>query len=426
MAAGARSPLDALEVAVDAIERYGARTGAFTALTVDRARAEAAAQERALAHGAAAGPLAGVPFAVKDLLDTEGVPSAYGSPMFAGHVPDADAVAVARIRAAGGLLVGKTVTHEFAWGITSRRGADGCRNPRDLERIAGGSSGGSAAVVGDGLVAVAVGTDTAGSVRIPAAFCGVIGYKPTWGTIPVAGVFPLAPSFDTVGALAATVDDAALLVDVMAGRRPGPVVVARAPQRVAVLDTGPIGPAVAVALRDAAALLAAAGAQLVEAGPFDPAAAVNALRAIQGREAAAGHGARGLFPARADEYGADVLGRLRAGAAVTAAQVDAAATQRRRIADELPALLRGGQLLLSAVAAGPPPRIDVLRDDPGADAALRDAVLPHCVLQSLLGLPACVVPMGEDPETGAPVAVQISGPRRADAAVLAAAAVLER
>ena len=165
------------------------------------------------------GPLAGVPLAVKDIFDTAGVRTTYGSSIFADHVPRRTAPAVTRLEAAGAIVVGKTNMHEFAWGTTSQNPHWGTvANPARPGRVAGGSSGGTAAAVADHQATIGLGTDTGGSVRIPAACCGVVGFKPAYGAISTSGVFPLAPSFDTVGGMARTVAEAALVDAVLTGR----------------------------------------------------------------------------------------------------------------------------------------------------------------------------------------------------------------
>ena len=176
------------------------------------------------------GALEGVPFAVKDLFDTEGVRTAYGSPMFAANVPSHDAEAVRRARAAGAILIGKTQTHEFAWGITSVNPALGsAHNPWALDRVSGGSSGGSAVVLAAGEVPFTLGSDTGGSIRVPASFCGVVGLKPTFGRVSAAGGWPLARSLDHPGPMARVPADAALLLEAIAGVDPADPVTSDVP-----------------------------------------------------------------------------------------------------------------------------------------------------------------------------------------------------
>ena len=191
--------------------------GAFVVVLAEQARAEAGERDAERRRGVVAGPLHGVPVAVKDLIDVAGVVAGAGSPKLAGNLARRDAEVVAGLRAAGAVVVGKTRTHEFAYGVVT----PGTVNPWDPERIAGGSSGGSAAAVAAGLVPAALGSDTAGSIRIPASCCGIVGLKPTWGRVPATGVWPLSWSCDHVGPMAATVADVALLDEVLAAEPPG-------------------------------------------------------------------------------------------------------------------------------------------------------------------------------------------------------------
>src|SRR5262249_45154991 len=189
------SPAEVVEALAARIEELDPSLGAFTTLCLERALDEARVAEQQYARGEPAGPLAGVPFGVKDLFDSAGVRTTYGSPMFADHGPAVDAEAVRRARAAGAIMIGKTQTHEFAWGITSVNLLMGSsRNPWSQRLMSGGSSGGSAVALAAELVPIALGSDTGGSIRVPSAFCGSVGLKPTYGRISAAGVFSLAPS----------------------------------------------------------------------------------------------------------------------------------------------------------------------------------------------------------------------------------------
>src|SRR5215467_5507328 len=190
---GTLDPVALTETVLAAIEESQPTLNAFVTVAADAARRDAALARDELASGEDRGPLHGVPVAVKDIVDTAGLLTTMGSRHFAGHIPERDAEVVTRLRAAGAVIVGKTTTHEFAYGPTGDRSANGPgANPRDPSRMAGGSSAGSAAAVAAGLVPLAVGTDTGGSVRIPAALCGVAGIRPTYGRIPTDGVFPLS------------------------------------------------------------------------------------------------------------------------------------------------------------------------------------------------------------------------------------------
>jgi Asp-tRNA(Asn)/Glu-tRNA(Gln) amidotransferase A subunit family amidase len=208
---------------VDACLATAVREGglnAFTLLDAAGARAAAEAQDRDLAAGRAPGLLAGVPVVLKDLIDQAGLPTTCGS-SFYRHQAHASATVVLRLEEAGAVVIGRTGLHEFAFGFSSENDWWGpVRNPWDPATSPGGSSGGSAAAVAAGVAPVGIGTDTGGSVRVPAALCGLVGLKPTHGRVPLTGVFPLAPSLDTVGPLVRTVGDAALVYGVLAGADP--------------------------------------------------------------------------------------------------------------------------------------------------------------------------------------------------------------
>ncbi len=253
VAAGEVTSTRLVEQALDRIAAHDRAIGAFVAVLADEALAEAAARDRELAAGRWRGPLHGVPVAVKDLVDVAGAVTAAGSPKLAGNLAVADAEAVARLRRAGAVVLGKTRTHEFAYGVLT----PGTVNPWDPGRIAGGSSGGSAAAVAAGLVPGAVGSDTAGSIRIPAACCGVVGVKPTYGAVPATGVFPLSWSCDHVGPIAPSVADAATLWQVLVAGTPAWPPTTRAPA--AGLPAGPQG----------GAGLPAGPAVRLPAGPMD-------------------------------------------------------------------------------------------------------------------------------------------------------------
>jgi aspartyl-tRNA(Asn)/glutamyl-tRNA(Gln) amidotransferase subunit A len=214
--------LSSREVTDAALARIGAtdaRLGAFLTVTAEEARAQAAAADERAAHARSAGPLDGVPLALKDLFATRGVPTTAGSRILEGFVPPYDATVVERLRAAGAVLLGKLNMDEFAMGSSNENSAyKPCRNPWDLARTPGGSSGGSAAAVAARQAFGALGTDTGGSIREPAAFCGVVGMKPTYGRVSRYGVVAFASSLDQVGPLARTVADAAELLQAIAGR----------------------------------------------------------------------------------------------------------------------------------------------------------------------------------------------------------------
>ena len=212
------SPVELCEHYLATIEATEPVINAYVTVDADRARADAASAEAAVVRGDALGPLHGVPLGVKDMFDTAGWRTTYGSASMVSHIPVRDASAVRRLRKAGAVILGKHATHEFAWGGRTDSSFYGpTRNPHRSDRIAGGSSGGSAASVAAGSSLGAIGSDTAGSVRIPAALSGCVGFKPTRGRVSRSGLKPLAPSLDHVGTLARTVPDAVAIVDAIAG-----------------------------------------------------------------------------------------------------------------------------------------------------------------------------------------------------------------
>jgi aspartyl-tRNA(Asn)/glutamyl-tRNA(Gln) amidotransferase subunit A len=217
--AGRTSCQELVERALQRARESQPRLNAFITIDEEGARAQASALDAELRAGRDRGPLHGVPIAHKDLICTRGVRTTAGSPLYAGHVPEHDAVIAARLREAGAVCIGKTNLHEHAYGITSTNPHFGAvRNPWDTERIPGGSSGGTAAALAAGIVPLATGTDTGGSIRCPASYCGVAGLKPTFGLLPVKGIIPLGYSLDHVGPMARTVREVALGLEAMAGK----------------------------------------------------------------------------------------------------------------------------------------------------------------------------------------------------------------
>ncbi len=219
---GSLSPVAVTELALARIAALNPVLNAFITVTADQARAAAQRAEEELRRGEDRGLLHGIPIALKDLIDTAGVRTTCGGRILADHVPARNAPIVDRLEAAGAVLVGKTNLLEFAYGIV-HPDVGPTWNPWAPDRTAGGSSGGSAAAVAAGLCYAAVGTDTGGSIRIPAAYCGVAGLKPTYGLVSTQGIFPLSWSLDHAGPIARTSADAALLLQVLLGEETAPV-----------------------------------------------------------------------------------------------------------------------------------------------------------------------------------------------------------
>lgn len=437
------SPAEALDSVLGRIAALDPSVGAFACVLEEQARARAAELTEELARGHRRGPLHGVPVAVKELFDVRGAPGDYGSEVLAGRTADADAECVRRLRRAGAVIVGTTRSHEFGWGITTQHHArGGARNPWNLNRVPGGSSGGSGAAVAAGMVPVAVGSDTGGSIRIPACFCGVAGLKPAFGRIGRTGGVALAPSFDTVGALGRSIGDAAALVAAMSGPdRNDPAAagiplqaddrplssldgtrVATAP---ALIDVG-LDAGVAKVYGQALDALERLGAELVEIDLPAAGEIFEAFRPLQMAEAHHVHRSMGLFPDRADLYGPDVRSRLEAAAGVSIGDYLSAQQQRRRIAAAFDRRLQSVDALVSPISAVGPSRIDNSDEAllNGERQALRDAVMRFTVPQNMTGLPAGIVRAGFDPD-GLPVGLQLTAGRGREAAVVAIAAVLQ-
>jgi aspartyl-tRNA(Asn)/glutamyl-tRNA(Gln) amidotransferase subunit A len=351
-------------------------------------------------------PVDGPAVAVKDLLDTAGVTTTYGSALFAEHVPARSAEAVLRLEAAGYAVAGKTNLHEFAYGISSQNPHFGTvPNPRAPGRLAGGSSGGSAAAIASGDVELALGTDSGGSIRIPAAWCGVVGFKPTFDLVPGDGCFPLAPSYDHVGPMASTV---AGCVELMRALAPG-----FRPVDLESLEELSVG----VAWLDEADPLVRA--RIAEASEHFPRRRLvdfpivdRVEYALFMREAADVH--RALFPERADEYGDSVRWKLEKCFAVTDAEVAAAEAARTEYRRRCDALFDGLDLLVTPTVPFVPPPADA------DEREFRNRGTRLTYPWNVLGWPAVALPCGVA-EDGLPASVQLIGRPGDDALVLGAA-----
>jgi 1-carboxybiuret hydrolase len=414
------------EVALSRIVRHNEALGAFTDVTADRAMARAAAVDEQIAAGGKPPPLAGVPFAVKNLYDIEGVVTRAGSKINRQNPPaKADATAVKRLEAAGAVLIGATNMDEYAYGFTGENAHDGpSRNPHDLEHMTGGSSGGAAAAVAAGLVPFALGTDTNGSIRVPAALCGLFGLKPTYGRLSRARTFPFVASLDHIGVIARSARDLALAYDAMQGfddddpaqtkrptepteprlRHPIPGV------RIGVATGYFSGDAevqacvghVAKTL-DAARMVTIADAQAARAAAF----------LITMAEGAALHLDR--LRAQADDFDPEVRDRLIAGAMLPAAWVQKAQKLRRAFRDKVLPLFEDVDAILAPTVPIRAPRIGQKTAKLGG---LELPVRPHLGIFtqpiSFIGLPVVSVPVWLK-QSPLPMGVQIiAAPWRED------------
>jgi len=424
---GGTDPVELTRRSLAAIEESQAVLNAFVTVDHDGALAAAERARDELARGVDRGPLHGVPVAVKDLVDTAGLVTTMGSRHFAGHVPDADAEVVTRLREAGAVLVGKTTMHEFAYGPTGDRAANGaCANPHDPRRMAGGSSAGSAAAVAAGLVPLAIGTDTGGSVRIPAALCGVAGIRPSPLRVPDRGVFPLSWSLDSVGVLAADVAGTAAGWTVLSGV---PSIVDRvgvpAPDALRIgLPDGfdRLDLAVHSGLADLVDRLADSGARMAAVTVPDVEELHWLYRTIQSVEAVTVHHDR--MTTAPELFDPEVLQRLRAAAEVPARDYARALRRLAEVRGSAGVLLDGVDvLLLPTVPVLAPPLGARDADLGGGWRSPRDALLSHTVPFSVLGLPALSMPV---PAPGPlPVGVQLVGAPGADESLLACARTVE-
>ena len=418
---------------LDRIAAANPRLNAFITVTADTALEQARAADRTRAAGHAVTALTGIPISLKDIIDQAGVRTTAASRVRAEVVAANDAPVTARLRAAGAVFVGKTNMHEFAFGTTSEDSGFGpCRNPVDDTRVAGGSSGGSAAAVAAGLSIASIGTDTGGSVRIPAAACGVVGLKPTWGEIPADGVVPLSRQLDHVGPLARTVTDAWLLHETMAGRPPavGATLEPRAlaKSRLGVLGgwfTSRVHPDVAEAYAAALDRLREAGAELV---PVELAEAVHVAPVylhLVLADAAAYH--TDTLERRPHDYTAPVRIRLEMGRYVLAEDYVRALTGREAIASAIDTLLTGvDALVCPTMPVAAPPLGATMVDVGGATDPVRNAMLRLTQPFNVGRQPAITLPCGRTRTERMPVGLQLAGVRGHTNALLRLALAVER
>jgi aspartyl-tRNA(Asn)/glutamyl-tRNA(Gln) amidotransferase subunit A len=422
MASGSLTAEDLVRHAGAAIERLNPQLNAFVHVDIAAALAIARERDAERASGKVRGPLHGIPVAIKDNVDTADMPTTMGAAHFLGHRPQADARCVALLREAGAIVVGKTLTHEFAYGPTGDRSVQGAaRNPWRTTQMTGGSSAGSAAAVAAGMVPVALGTDTGGSVRVPSALCGLVGFKPTHGRVSDAGVFPLAPTLEDPGVLANCVEDAQVFMQALSGGAIAPAIAATGGLRMGWVANVPFAiddAAVTACVRAAAERFAGGAVQAAPEVTPHARALQSALGAIQRAEAYEVHAER--VESEPGKFDPEVLERLRASRPVQGWEYVRALKERARLQAEFARLFQQVDVLaLPAVAITAPALQQRSVAGPGS-AGVRETLLGLTNPWNVLGLPAISLPAGW--VNGMPVGLQLVAAAGADEALLALAA----
>jgi aspartyl-tRNA(Asn)/glutamyl-tRNA(Gln) amidotransferase subunit A len=429
------SPVELTRAYLKRIEEVDSQLNSFLTIDAERALRAAEMAEAEIAGGTYRGPLHGIPLALKDLYDTAGLRTTAGSRFDADRVPDRDAETVRRLRNLGMVLLGKLNMHEWALGVTNANPHYGdCRNPYDTSRSPGGSSGGSGAAVAARLCAGSLGSDTGGSIRIPASLCGIVGLKPTFGRVSLRGVVPLSWNLDHAGPMTRSVHDAAMLLQAIAGYDAADPASAFVPVDTydEGIDAGIVGWKIAIAIdahfRDAdadvlnaidaaAGRLSELGADVITVELQGAAEAAQANALMTTSDAAAGHHEQ--LRDQPDMFGTDVLERMQRGAAYTSTEYILARRRQaiwRRYLDEF---FETYDVLLTPATPITAPVLD--------DTAIEKArVLTRFTAPfNLAGLPAMSLPCGLD-AAGLPIGLQIVGPAWAEARILRAGRAFEQ
>lgn len=436
--------VSSVELTTDSLNRIAElnpKLNAFLTVTGDTALAHAKICDQELAAGRDRGPLHGIPVALKDNFFTKGVLTTGGSRLFADHVPDYDSAVAEKLNAAGAVNVGKTGLHELAYGVTSNNAHFGTiRNPHGTDRIPGGSSGGSGVAVQTGMVFMAMGSDTGGSIRIPAAYCGIVGLKPTFGRVSRYGMFPLGYSLDTAGPMTRTSQDAVAALNAIAGYDPRDASAStRPPENVRLEDPlylkdltvgwceefffERIDPGVEASVREALRRIEELGAKVKRVKLPDIAAINTAARIILYCEASGWLEPYHLN--RRSEISPEVLTLLDQGRMVAGTEYVNAQRARRMLQREFAQVWNEIDVLFTpTIPMGAPPIGASTVTLGGVEEDLRVATTRFVRPFNLLGLPALSVPCGVT-DDGLPVGLQIVGPPYAERKVLTAGAALE-
>lgn len=426
IAEGELSPVEVLDATLERIDEVDPKLNSYISVSGEQARLAAQGAEVSIAAGYHLGPLHGVPIALKDLVGVRGEVSSAGSKILQDLVPAEDATVAARLRAAGAIFVGRLNMHELAYGVTTDNPHYGAtRNPWDTERSPGGSSGGSGAAVAARLCYGAVGTDTGCSVRLPAAFNGIAGIRPTIGRVSNFGITPLAWTLDTAGPMCRTVEDCALMFDVMAGYDPRDRQTANVPVpdsrrelergldgiRIAVIEDFTLAglqAGVESAIEDAIKELGAAGAVIREVPMANLEPSISALMTVDVAEPAAYHGA--WLRERPEDYGDDVRALLEAGELYLASHYIQAQRYRTVLRDQFSDVLRDFDAILTPTVPFTAPPVGALEVEleSGETLDIISAVMRYNALPPLVGMPALSVPCGFS-DDALPVGMQLTG-----------------
>ena len=416
IAAGELSAVELTEACLGRATLLEGDVKAFTLLDGAGALRQARALDDERARGDTRGPLHGIPLCIKDLIDVEGLPTTASSRVLRDNIARTDAPVVARLRAAGGIIVGKTNTQEFAYGVVTAPTV----NPWDRDRIPGGSSGGSAAAIAAGMSLGGVGTDTAGSIRIPSALCGISGLKPRPGIVSLEGIIPLAPSLDACGPMARTASDLGVLLDAMTEVARERVDATRL--RVALPDDVEVAaadPEVAAAVADATRVLSDNGLTTVEVSlpSFEEWDVPRSLPLML--EALEVHRSRNWYPDKQELYTEETLGSLRYAETVGAAKISDAARRLSELKSALVAVFeRADVLVLPATQGAAPTVAEAMNKDGGHRTPVVRRLTRLCGPMNVCGLAAASVPCGFSSD-GLPIGLQLVG--REESAVLAVA-----
>lgn len=428
------------------IDRLNPSLEAYVTVTSERALSEAAAADAEIAAGAWRGSLHGVPYCLKDIVQTAGIRTTAGSTILSDWIPEADATVTTRLAAAGAVLLGKVNTHEFAFGATTQTIHAKTKNPWDRSRSPAGSSGGSGAALAAGLAAFSIGSDTAGSIRGPAAFNGIAGLKPTWGLVSAAGVVAQSFTSDHIGPMARQVEDLSAVMSVIAGPDPAdPTCLTEAPPdfvglgaadldgiRIGVveeLSSFPLQPGVAKAFKATLSLLERLGARTrrVSVPLLSRAREIN--NAIVPPETLAQHQRwqAGWFKGRDIRYGDDVTQLLATGAAIAGPATILAQRDRIELGHQLAAVFAGEvDIIVTPTVPMTATRPDQTTVDlDGQERNMLDSIIQFLCGFSLTGVPTLALPVGLA-DDGLPVSVQLVGPRLRDPRVLAVGQALEQ